>query len=190
VNRERGDTIDPVIAPAPRWWQKTKTQPIRDRLSVANFLLGANGLYQSKVIPGAFWHYLHSRSVGFRVTCIGLSCLLLVLMLSSIGLLVTALSGAQLWDPPMWPWFLTFGVLTLTTYGMIWHSHTEFRKAVNDMSGLICMRCGYVLKDLHDSGRCPECGEPYEFATLRREWGALLGCTLGSDTMDHGRSSA
>ena len=34
----------------------------------------------------------------------------------------------------------------------------------------VCTTCGYKLHGLSSSGRCPECGEPYAHAELRRRW--------------------
>ncbi len=33
-----------------------------------------------------------------------------------------------------------------------------------------CLECGYPLKGLPDKHRCPECGEPYDIATVKKTW--------------------
>ncbi len=35
---------------------------------------------------------------------------------------------------------------------------------------LLCIKCLYPLKGLDSSGKCPECGTPYNLETLKSEW--------------------
>lgn len=35
---------------------------------------------------------------------------------------------------------------------------------------MVCVECGYELTGLGNSGRCPECGTPFEEESLRKTW--------------------
>jgi hypothetical protein len=46
----------------------------------------------------------------------------------------------------------------------------RFRRWLERMDGLVCLRCHYPLGGLPSPGVCPECREPYEHGSLQRIW--------------------
>lgn len=38
----------------------------------------------------------------------------------------------------------------------------------------VCLRCGYSVSGIGETGVCPECGRPFELRALRDEWKKIL----------------
>ena len=46
----------------------------------------------------------------------------------------------------------------------------RFQRAVRALQCDVCLNCGYSLKGLPDSHRCPECGVAYDRKQVRSTW--------------------
>ncbi len=72
------------------------------------------------------------------------------------------------------PWtFAIQGLMFVLMAGITFWFIAGFRRvtrSAKEMGGKICWRCGYNLKGLADEGTCPECGDRYALAELRRRW--------------------
>ena len=56
------------------------------------------------------------------------------------------------------------------------------RRLVVKNEYLVCPRCWYSLKALPEEGMCPECGQPYTSAAIRKIWTQVYMGRHGKDT--------
>lgn len=102
-----------------------------------------------------------------------------------VGLLLVFLfPRVVFWYPPASS--LPFGIqLFGMTAGMVllaalsfWLQLRELRllmERLRQAKGRLCLRCQYNLDGLGDTGRCPECSEPFNIAETLKHWRKLRG---------------
>ena len=62
-----------------------------------------------------------------------------------------------------WPWVLwwTMG-LAAAAFAVVWPIRRRQRRQLERFLTDKCLTCGYDLRGIGRSGRCPECGTPFE----------------------------
>ena len=104
-------------------------------------------------IPKPFW-----RSVGWAR---------LYVYVPFVAIVVDLLLFRSAWALFVLPLVL-MGALAFLTLPYIVFRRFTARLAAHDY--LLCLSCGYWLKDLPEDHNCPECGAPYRTEALRRAW--------------------
>ena len=93
------------------------------------------------------------------------------LVTAILGTIVSYWVGALFF--PGYYQFLPFTLpglgFTLFLFVMTFVRHRARRRLVA-ADFLLCPKCDYPLNDLAASGQCPECGEPFTAAQVRRAW--------------------
>jgi len=64
-------------------------------------------------------------------------------------------------------------VPTLATLGVMLWGDRRIKRAVRATGGRSCTVCLYDLRNLGDTGTCPECGRPFDTAADRAMWGRV-----------------
>jgi hypothetical protein len=64
------------------------------------------------------------------------------------------------------------GLFCLVIAGMMLHDAGRRRsiRLLRAVDGCRCLRCRYALSGLGDEGNCPECGAPFQRASLWQGW--------------------
>lgn len=110
---------------------------------------------------------------GQGLVWVGMACAIGWSTFGARGGVLGLINGALASGLPVWPIVgvpLIFVGLMLA--GVLLHRQVRRRMRVllraHDCK--LCLRCRYLLSDLPDHGRCPECGEPYALERLRGAW--------------------
>lgn len=142
--------------------------PHSDRL--LNYPLFVLGLHSRSSAPRAVWKRLQGVRIG-----------LWLLTASNIGFLALAWMGIVKPSEPMqsWHWIVPpLTVLAFVTGPRVVNS--QLRRKVREAGGRVCDQCSYSLRGLPDDSRCPECGRPYRYETMRSTWVHWFGTKLES----------
>lgn len=136
----------------------------RDTSLFFNLIIGRT----PRSMPVAFWRSISTLKTLLRITT--LSLLLLGVFLLAALVVDLGLAGR----------FLDGGGVLLVAALIVTHSTIflygfrlairRYQRFLKEHEWLVCMRCGYVLEHLPSSHNCPECGDVYDFETLRPRW--------------------
>ncbi len=103
--------------------------------------------------------------------------------MAGVGLLLSAarhfgvitiagpLDGALTWSENhlsvlMLVWFALLWAIPITVGCRV----RRFAALAVESKGSMCLHCAYRLRGLDDSGRCPECGQPFDRKKIERIW--------------------
>ena len=119
-----------------------------------------------KGVPRACWEQLRTRR------CLILTFSLIPLALWLVQLL---LPGNSWWAKSFdnlspYIWVLVLIVCSIAAPRAMRQAIQRFEAEVRSSHLQNCLQCGYSLKGLPDKHRCPECGEPYNIAVVKRTW--------------------
>ena len=64
-------------------------------------------------------------------------------------------------------------LLGFAAMGWFWWRCRRLAACLRDCDGRLCFACHHDLRRIGDSNKCPECGEPFDPATLRLRWSVL-----------------
>ena len=126
--------------------------------------------------PAAFWRSIGTLRAILRVTTLGLVLLgvfLLTALVVDLGLAGRFLEGGGI----LLVAGLTIIHSTVFLYGFRF-SIRRYQRFLKEHEWLVCMRCGYVLEHLPSCHKCPECGDAYDFETLRACWQEWLDSNI------------
>ena len=119
-------------------------------------------------IPRACWERVRRlRSFLVLTEFIWFGCLLGLLLLDPLD--VTGFLD-RLYDHLWYPALFLSVVGGILSPRLLKRAVRRLEKEIQSNNLEHCLECGYPLRGLPTEHRCPECGEPYDIAAVRRTW--------------------
>jgi len=101
--------------------------------------------------------------VAFLVVAVGLTLLRDYLSLRGFGVLKKGFLGLVV--------HLTIFLLGYLASRRFHENRVDaLNEKVQENDGQVCVKCGYILKGLGETGTCPECAMPFDIAKVQRYW--------------------
>lgn len=72
-------------------------------------------------------------------------------------------------------------VMPFVRYYAFRRHNSEIAEKALEAQLILCTRCAYDLRELGGHGRCPECGQEFDLAIVRKIWKAWLSTARGKD---------
>lgn len=69
---------------------------------------------------------------------------------------------------------VALGVLTMLGQAMFFSRMLRLRRRLREASGRICLKCGFDLRGLEESGTCPECGRSFDLHRDVKTWRSVI----------------
>jgi len=131
-----------------------------------------------KGVPKALWERLRPLRL-FIIPVLTVIYAAAIIMIGSFVLEMRRTGRFPLAPPPAWQRTLRYIFPSAALLGSVGTTLLPYlarrrlrrfeREILADNSER-CLECGYPLKGLPDKHRCPECGEPYDIATVKKTW--------------------